>query len=66
MRVLKDIERAPAAELESMRDDLRQFLRDHETHLDGQALEVLHRAAERLDLVLRERGAQVTPLRATA
>jgi hypothetical protein len=63
MRVLKDIDRAPAGELETMHADLTQFLRDHEAHLHGDALETLHRAAERLERVLRERGALATPLR---
>jgi len=66
MRVLKNIEHAPSGDLETMRTDLRRFLRDHEDHLHGEALENLHRAAERLERVLRERGAQVTPLRASA
>jgi hypothetical protein len=52
-------------DLEAMRTDLRRFLRDHEDHLHGEALETLHRAAERLERVLHERGAQVTPLRMT-
>jgi hypothetical protein len=65
VRVLKDIERAPSGDLEAMRTDLRRFLCDHEDHLHGEALETLHRAAERLERVLHERGAQVTPLRMT-
>jgi hypothetical protein len=63
MRVLKDIIRAPVDELDAMRADLRRFLHDHEQHLDYEALTTLHRAAERLERVLRERGTQVTPLR---
>lgn len=66
MRVLKDIERAPSGDLEAMRADLRRFLRDHAAHLHSEALETLHRAAERLERVLRERGTQVTELRASA
>jgi hypothetical protein len=50
-------------DLEAMRTDLRRFLRDHEDHLHGEALETLHRAAERLDQVLRERAVQAVPLR---
>jgi hypothetical protein len=66
VRVLRDIAHAPVAELDAMRADLRRFLRDHEGHLDYEALTTLYRAVERLDRVLRERGAQETPLRASA